>query len=489
MTRTRDVAVLTNGMRMYLGLYKPARIIEEAGPDYFIPAHPEPRQSFPGIVSIVLGARHSLIGNWMVDYYKSGVDSFRVLKRQIVFVNTPEHVKYVMVTRNANFERKSPQMRRALEAIIGDGLVISDGETWKRRRSLVSDIVHKKRLPEFAPTMENVAEEFVRRWQELPPHTEFELTAEMAELTAELITRTVFGRNLGREDARNIVKGFSDYQRAVDSFNIGYFLGADEGWPLLQGPARRRAANMVHAVVDRVIDAHLAGKGDEGSMVDLLVKRNARSPELALDTTALRNEAATIFLAGHETTAALLTWAWYLLSHSPWAERKLHDELESVCGDRAARMSDLPQLDWCRSIILETLRLYPPIPLLPRQARDADRIGEVDVEKGSLVMISPWLLHRAADLWDRPNHFMPQRFANGAKVDPFKFIPFAVGPRTCAGMNFGFDEAMLCLAVLAQRFRVLPRPGYKVEPVCRLTLRPGGGLPVTIEPRARKVIP
>ena len=470
---------------MYFGLYEPARVIEEAGPDWFIPAHPEPRAKLPGIVSVVLGARHSLVGNWMVNYYQSGVDSFRILNRQIVFVNTPEHIRYVMVTRNANFERKSPQMRRALKAVIGDGLVISDGETWKRRRPLVADIVHKKRLPEFAPTMENAAEEFVRRWESLPPGTEFELTGEMAELTAEIITRTVFGGNLGRDDARKLIRGFSDYQRAVDSFNLGYFLGADEGWPVIQGPRRRRAAEKVHCVVDKVIEAHLAGHGEAGSMVDLLIKRNARNPELKLDTTALRNEAATIFLAGHETTAALMTWAWYLLAHAPWAEKKLHDEIAAVCGDRPARMTDLPRLDWCRAVILETLRLYPPIPLLPRQAKDVDRIGDVEVEKGALVMISPWLLHRAVDLWDRPNHFIPERFANGAKIDPFAFIPFAVGPRTCAGMNFGLDEAILCLAVLAQRFRVRPRPGYQVEPVCRLTLRPGGGLPVTLESRGQ----
>ena len=468
---------------MYLGLYEPARVIEEKGPDYLVPAHPEPRQNIPGILSIMFGARQSLIGNWMIDYYKSGVDSFRVLRRQVVFVNSPEQVRYVMVTRNANFERKSPQMRRALKAVIGDGLVISDGETWKQRRPLVADIVHKKRLPEFAPTMENVVEEFVQRWESLPSGTEFELNSEMAHLTAEIITRTVFGRNLGSTDARKIIEGFSDYQRAVDTFNLGYFLGADEGWPVLQGVKSRVAADKVQSVVSAVIDAHLAGKGDTGSMVDLLLKRNARNPELALDTTALRNEAATIFLAGHETTAALMTWAWYLLANAPWAEEKLHRELNAVCGERPACMADLPQLDWCRSIILETLRLYPPIPLLPRQARDVDRIANIDVEKGALVMISPWLLHRATDLWDRPNHFLPERFAKGTKIDPFKFIPFAVGPRTCAGMNFGFDEAMLCLAVLAQRFRVVPRPGYRVEPVCRLTLRPSGGLPATIVPR------
>ncbi len=471
---------------MYFGLYKPARVIESKGPDFFIPAHPEPRQTEPNIFTIVLGARHSLIGNLMEDRYHSGVDSFRVLTRQIVFVNSPEHVKYVMVSRHANYERKSPQMRRALAPLIGDGLVISDGETWKWRRPIVAGVVHKKRMPEFAPTMEEVAEEFARGWAELPEGTGFELTHQMAQLTAKIIAQTVFGRNLGHQAAHMLIDGFASYQKSVDSFNLGYFLGADEGWPLLLGPKRRRAAAMVHTVVDGVLDAHFSGQGDRGSMVDMLIKHRADNSGPEMDRAALRNEAATMFLAGHETTAALLTWAWYLIANSPWVEERLHVEIDMVCGEGPVRMSDLPALDWCRAIILETLRLYPPIPLLPRQAKDADRIGDIDVEKGALVMISPWLLHRARDLWDRPNHFMPERFANGGKADPFTFIPFSVGPRTCAGLNFGLDEAILCLATLAQRFRVLPRQGWKVEPVCRLTLRPQGGLPVTIAARSGK---
>ncbi len=464
-------------------LYKPAPIIEEKGEDYFIPAHPQPREAEAGFLQVLLGARYSLIDNWMRETYRSGVDSFRILRRQVVVANSPESVKYVMVTRHANFERKSPQMRRALEVLLGDGLFISDGATWMRRRPLVADLVHKKRLPEFAPTMEGVVDAMVERWSSLPQDVEFELIAEMAALTAEIISRTVFGRNLGSEAASQVIEGFGAYQSAIDSFNLPYWLGADEGWPVFHTPRMRRAIAQVHAVIDGVIEAHLAGGGDQGSMIDLLIKRNQRSPELALDLTALRNEAATIFMAGHETTATTLAWAWYLISHAPWIEQRLHAEIADACGDRPVRLSDLPRLPWCRAVILETLRLYPPVPLLPRQAREADRIGAIDVEKGALVMVAPWLLHRAEDLWDRPNHFRPERFVNDEKIDPFVFIPFSVGPRICAGLNFGQDETVLCLAGLAQRFRVRPRPGYRINPVCRLTLRPEQGIPVTVQPR------
>lgn len=464
-------------------LYTPARVIEQQGEDFFIAPHPEPRREPPGIIEILIGARYSLLGDWTVDNYRAGIHAFRILGRQVLFVNTAEHIKYVMVTRHQNFERKSPQMRRALEVLLGDGLFISEGETWKTRRPLVADIVHKNRVPAFGRTMEQVTHAFAEGWAARAPGEEFELTAAMAELTAEIIAQTVFGRNLGSEAAQRVINGFTSYQKTIDSFNIGYFLGWDEGWPVLHGPQKRRAVNMVHSVVENVINAHLEGEGDTGSMIDLLIKRRQRNPELGLDVAALRNEAATIFMAGHETTATTLTWAFYCLAKAPWAEEKILEELDRVCPGRSPTIDDVDQLDWCRAVVLETLRLYPPVPLLPRQAHEADEVGGFPVEKGGLVMISPWLMHRAEDLWENATHFMPQRFAEGAKINPFVFFPFAVGPRICPGMNFGQSEAILCLAILVQKFRVRPRAGYVAEPVCRLTLRPAGGLPVTATPR------
>lgn len=454
---------------------------------FFEPPHPIPRQREPHLLQLVLTARRNLVEGWTEANYRVGLDSFRVLRRQIVIVNDPVFVRHVVVNRHENYERKSPQMRRALEALIGDGLFISDGNIWKQRRPLVADIVHKRRIPEFAASMEHAALALADEWGALADTPEVDLTEEMGRLTAAIIARSVFGRSISRHDAQQIIDGFSVYQHFADSFNIGYFLGADNGWPAFNGRRQQRATAMVHKVIDSVVNAHLSGEGESGSMVDLLIRRNKKSGGVPLDVTALRNEAATIFMAGHETTATTLTWAWYLIANATWVADLVHKEIDAVCGERAPRLADLSELKWCRAVIQETLRLYPPVPFLPRQAKAADRIGHIDVEKAALVMISPWLLHRSPDLWDKPNHFMPERFLSGARIDPFAYIPFAVGPRICPGMNFGLDEATLCLAILAQRFKVVPRAGYKVEPVCRLTLRPKGGLPATIVKRTRGV--
>lgn len=467
-------------MRLF---YTPQPVIERKGPDFFVPAHIQPRVAPLGALGMAIGARRNLIGDWMTQHYRSGVDSFRLLKRQIVIVNSPEAIKHVMATKHDIYERKSPQMRRALEVLLGDGLFISDGETWQKRRPLVADIVHKNRLPGFAPTMENAAVEMADRWSARGKTATFDMLTEMAELTAEIIARTVFGRELGAGAAREVIAGFTQYQRHVDSFNLGYFLGNDEGWPIFRSPALRAGAKRVQGVIGEIVERHLAGGGDEGSMIALLVKRRAKSPALGLDVEALRNEAATIFMAGHETTASLLTWSWYCLANAPWAEDALHRELDTVLNGRAPTVADVASLPYTRAIIEETLRLYPPVPILSRQASQADTVGGVAVEKGALVLVIPWLLHRATDLWDDPNHFRPERFSGSVRPKPYSYIPFAVGPRICAGLAFGLTESILCLATLAQRFRVHVLPDKQVEPVCRLTLRPKAGLPVTVEPR------
>ncbi|MGU3495256.1 cytochrome P450 [Xanthobacteraceae bacterium A53D] len=462
--------------------HKPAPVIEERGPGWFAPARPRPHPRMLPPLELVLAAKRSLISIWNEGDYRPSNGTLRLFGRQVVLANTPETVKYVMATRHDNFERKSPQMRRALEYLLGDGLFISDGETWRRRRPLVSDIVHKSRVPTFGQTMETVTLAMAERWRARPAGKPFNMLAEMAELTAEIIARAVFGNHLGAEAAHDVVDAFTRYQSRIDNFNLGYFLGANEGLPVFRGPRLRRSVAKLDRVIDKVISDHLAGRGEHDSMLDLLVKRQQKSPELALDVSALRNEAATIFMAGHETTAAVLTWAFYLISNAPWVEEAVLAELARVCGDRPPTVADVPKLDWCRSVIEETMRLYPPVPILARQAKDADEIAGIPVDPAALVVVVPWLLHRTIGLWDQPERFMPERFL-AQRPTPYSYIPFAIGPRICAGLSFGLTESILCFAMLIQQVRVRMPPGSRVEPVCRLTLRPEGGLPVVAEMR------
>jgi cytochrome P450 len=460
-----------------------AFVIEERGPGWFRPARSTPYSGAFGALASFRIMRRSLISVFTEDDYRIGTRSVRLLGRQVVVANEPDSIKHVMVTNNDNFERKSPQMRRALEYLVGDGLFVSDGETWKRRRPLVNDIVHRNRIPEFASAMELATADLLERWERSVGEEPFDALQEMAELTAEIISRTVFDQPLGASAARTVVSGFANYQRLVDSVNIAYFLGFDEGWPIFRGLRLRRSIRQIHGVINRIVSQHLSAPGTEHSMLRFLTKRQSANQALGLDVDALMSEAATLFMAGHETTAATLTWAWYCLANAPWLEDALIKELDEVVGGRAPTVADVPALKWCRATIEETLRLYPPVPILPRQARNADAWGDVKIDPAALVIVVPWLLHRSPDLWERPHDFLPERFLAQKRPEPYTYIPFATGPRVCPGQSFGLVEATLCLASIVQRFKVRIPEGYQVEPLCRLTLRPKGGLPVFIERR------
>lgn len=450
----------------------------------FVPPYPPRLPRKPSTWRRLVLGRQNFLAMWEDEAFDLEFTIGRLFMRRVFVCNSPDAVQFAFSLKNASFERKSAQMRYALQPLIGDGLFISDGETWRKRRRIVAPIVHVSRLPEFAPVMVETAVETRDRWAKLQPPT-IDALAEMAHLTAEIICRTIFGRELGRDHAHEIVDGFSEYQRAIDQIDLVSLLGLPDWFPRFHGAAIGRSVARIHAVLDGIIASYRSRKHtDEVSVIGrLLDARDADTGE-PLDQTALRNEAAVLFMAGHETTANSLAWTWYLLSQAPEVEAKLHAELDTVLGGRAPALADLPQLTYTRAVFDEALRLYPPVPILPREALRDETYQGTPIPKGSLVLVVPWLLHRHRKLWDKPDAFIPERFLDASKTpSKFAYVPFSIGPRVCAGMSFGQTEALLCLATLAQAFRLRLAPGHEVRPVCRLTLRPEGGLPMRLEPR------
>jgi cytochrome P450 len=452
----------------------------------FVPPFPErPKQPLSAFATLRL-ARRNFLAIWEERAFEWEVFSTRVLSRTLFVCNSPDTVASAFVEHHESFERKSPQMRHGLSPLLGDGLFISDGDTWRRRRRIVTPIVHVSHLPLFAPLMVQAACETAERWARLPQDMPINALTEMATLTAEIICRTVFGRQLGAEHAAEIVTAFSEYQRLIGQLDLGYFVGLPDWIPRFHSPAIHRSAKRIHKVLEQVIgDCRQRLSGGEASMIRLLLE--ARDPESGepLDDVALRNEAAVIFMAGHETTANSLAWAWYLLSQAPEVEERLHAELAKVLSGRLPTLDDVPELPYIRAIFEETVRLYPPVPLLARQALRDETIRGRSVPAGSLVIVVPWLLHRHRRYWGKPDCFIPERFLpeNAQFRVRHAYIPFSVGPRICPGAAFGLTEAVLCIATLAQRVRLRLAPDAVVAPVCRLTLRPGDDLRMVVERR------
>jgi cytochrome P450 len=306
------------------------------------------------------------------------------------------------------------------------------------------------------------------------------MLAEMAELTAEIICRTLFGRALGQSAARQVVAAFTRYQARIGQTDLPSLLGLPDWFPRPQWGIRPEVRR-IHAVLDGLIGAILADRNGEASLIRAMAEAAPPGGGAPMDRAGFRNEAATLFMAGHETTANTLAWAWYLLSQSPAAATRLRAEAAGVLAGRAASLSDLPALRFTRAVVDETLRLYPPVPVLAREAQAATVLAGHKVPRGSLVLVVPWLLHRNPKLWPEPDHFRPERFLPGAAERPrHAYVPFSLGPRVCTGQHFGLAEAVICLATLAQDMAPELAPGAKVAPVCRLTLRPGETLPMRL---------
>jgi cytochrome P450 len=450
----------------------------------FVPPHPErPKEPLP-LLAMIGAARRNFLAVFDEKCFEYQFFQTRILNRKVFVCNSPDTVAEAFIALHESFQRKTPQMRHALSPLLGDGLFISDGNLWRQRRRIVAPIVHVSRLPVFAPTMVEAASETAERWAKLPNGAPIDALREMATLTAEIICRTIFGPRLGAEHATEIVAAFSAYQREVAQLDLPYMMGLPDWLPRLQMPSVYRAAKRIDRVLDGLIrrcEERLAS-GD-ASMIQMLLE--ARDPETGdkLDRRALRNEAAVIFMAGHETTANSLAWTWYLLSQTPEVEGRLHDELATVLGGRLPTLDDVANLVYTRAVFEEAIRLYPPVPLLGRQALQTERIRNREIATGSLLVVIPWLLHRHKQLWEMPDHFIPERFLpqNAGSRQRYSYIPFSVGPRVCAGQAFGLTEAILCLATLAQRVRLRLASGAAVEPICRLTLRPGDTLPMLVE--------
>ena len=457
---------------------------DPGAPGYVPPYPPRPKTDLSPL-SLLRGAYSNLLTIWPDKAFDWQFFGGRMLLQHVFVANSPDTVQAVFVDRAANYERKSPQQRHALKPLIGDGLFISDGATWRDRRRVVAPITHVSRLASLAPVMSEAAAARLEQWRALPAGTTIDALGEMAHLTAEIICRTIFGRHLASRAARDVVDAFSAYQSAVGQMDIMSLIGLPEGLPRFQGRRVRTAAARIQAVLDGLIADILSTPGEaEPSLIRSMAEAVSSSTGEKMTRDAFRNEAAVLFMAGHETTANTLAWAWFLLSQAPWAEAAVQAEADAL-GGRAATYEDLPRLRYTRAVIEETLRLYPPVPLQARQAAQADRIRNRHIPAGALVILVPWLLHRHRRIWDRPDAFEPERWLPGGSGAPsrYAYVPFSIGPRVCTGAAFGLTEAVLCLATLATGFRLRLAPGTDVQPVCRLSLRPGERLPMVLEPR------
>lgn len=393
--------------------------------------------------------------------------------QQIYLVSHPDWIEDVLVTSAKKFQ-KGVALQRA-KRLLGEGLLTAEGKAHLKQRRTIQPLFHRQHVQGFAEAMVRHAV----RWRDsITPNRTIDITSEMAALTLAIVGETLFSSN---------VQGDSDEVRealtaAVQSFGIAFLPGIEyfERLPLPMFTRVRKARERLDAVIHRVIadrrkDEGKGGTSDPLARADLismlLAARDPENPsEAGMSDQQIRDEALTIFLAGHETTANAMAWTWHLLGTHPDIERKLHDELQQVLNGRTAAVEDVPKLEYARAVIAESMRLYPPVWTMGRKTIEPHTIDGHPIKPGDLVIVSQWIAHHDPRWWPQPDHFKPERWAIKSDRPKYAYFPFGGGTRICIGESFAWTEAILLLATIAQRWKFTPLTTPTLEP--RITLRP-----------------
>ena len=401
---------------------------------------------------------------------------FRFGPFRYVVVHREEDIRRVLITNRDNYPKSVNY--RGLKLVLGEGLVTSEGETWKRQRKLAQPAFHHQSLVSFVDEMARCTAEMLERWDARPDGEPFDAHEEMMRLTFRIVGRTLCSVDLddvAGEMGPAITTALhfaEDY--AERPVRIPLWV------PTPRNVAFKRALAKLDGMILGIIEQRRKSGEKKGDLLDMLMAAKEEGGDGGMTDRQLRDELMTLIMAGHETTAVALSWAWYLLSSHPDVARSVHREAREVLGDRPARFADLGELRTTGRVIDETMRLYPPVWIFERQAREEDVLSGYRIPKKTVVGIAPWTLHRDPTHWENPEGFDPDRFLpqRSEGRSKFAYMPFGGGPRVCIGNHFALMEAKIILAMVAARYRLDLVPGHRIEKEASITLRPKHGVHV-----------
>ncbi|MGD2040470.1 MAG: cytochrome P450 [Anaerolineae bacterium] len=392
----------------------------------------------------------------------------------------PEHVQHILVKNKDNYV-KGPS-HDSLRIPLGTGILTAEGDLWRRQRRLMSPTYTPRAVQRFADIMLDATDRMLARWREIPAGKPVAINLEMMRLAMSVISRSIFTVDIGQDfvEAGQALTQILDFasQRSVALLTL----------PLSVPTPGNQRLNRALATIDQFLYGIIADRrrkppGDD--LLSLLMEARDEETGEAMSEKQLRDEVLITFFAGHETTAQLLTWAWYLFSEHPVVEERFHTELEEKLGGRSPGVDDVEGLSYTRMVMDETLRLYSPVAIMARDAVADDTIDGYEVPAGTIITVGPYMTHRHPEFWERPVEFYPDHFAQDqVEARPrYAYYPFGAGPRVCLGKHFALLEGALVLAEVGQRYRPRLVPGQEIKPHWSGTLRPDGPVMMVLEDR------
>lgn len=452
------------------------------------PFHPPKAKLYKGETGFNLlgrNAKRDLFSIFDEKSYRLKMSRQPMLFRDIFLINNPENFRQLLVEMPERVP-KSELLRQALEPLVGDGIFLSNGPVWERRRAMVEPAFKALTPITTFDHINGAVEDMLQRMSDRVGKERFDLEAELSHVTADAIFRAIFSEKLDSQVAQDLFTSMQNYQHSLPLLSYKSIFGLPNWLPGGVSRDGKRYAGRIREVLSGLIRARqTSGEKRDDLLQKLFEARDANGE--GFSDKELVDEIAVLFLAGHETTASVLCWAIFLTRQDNRAHQLILEEIDSRLGEKSIGHRDLKTLETSRDLFAEALRLYPPVPFFTRELSSPTPMRDWLMRKGSLVVVSPWLIHRHRQFWKNPDSFIAKRFARGQKdkIDKRAYLPFGIGPRVCPGAAFALMEGPLILASLFQRFEFEIEAHPDLRPVCRLTTRPSH--PIYIRITAEKL--
>jgi cytochrome P450 len=417
-----------------------------------------------------------MLTRWARDY--GDLVSARFGARGVVFANHPELVEEILVNQNRKFI-KHFRLRRTRRS-LGYGLLTSEGEFWRSQRKLAQPAFHRERITAYARFMVEYTERMLQSWADGQVR---DVQDDMMRLTLEIVAKTLFDAEISGETASASV-AMETLMRCFIA-RTGSLVNPPQWIPTPLNLRVERAIRKLERIIVAIIAERRKTGTDRGDLLSMLLEAQDEESGRRMSDQQLRDEVMTLFMAGHETTANTLAWAWVLLSEHPDVEARLHAELDLVLGGRPPGIADLPRLRFAESIVSETLRIYPTVWMIGREAIEPVELDGYRIPAGTTVFMPQWVVHRDCRWYDDPEEFRPDRWEDGLiqRIHRYAYFPFGGGPRICIGNQFALMEATLILATIASEYHIRLAPDAVIVPLPTMTLRPAHGVKVILSRR------
>lgn len=431
--------------------------------------------------------RRDILSAQPVRLYRAWMAEFRTPFFRSYLCNQPELVNLILRDRPDDFP-KSNRIREGLTPLLGNSVFVTNGETWKRQRRIIDPAFEGGRLREVFPAMWDAACATVERLRPLANGQAIEIEAQTSHAAADVIFRTLFSIPIEHQVATQVFAEFREHQRAQPVVNLGALLPLPKWFPRFHNRRTKATARKIRGLITQLTAERMTAIRAGTAPDDLATKiMTTADPQTGarFDTDEMVDQVAIFFLAGHETSASALAWALYLLALYPEWQERVAAEAQDAIDPETIYFSTVSKLTLSRDVFRETLRLYPPVPMMVREAAQAETFRGRTVPKGSQIVLSPWHLHRHERLWDRPDEFDPTRFKteNGKTCLRNAYIPFSAGQRVCTGAAFAMIEGPLILSMLVRAYRFELVEDRPAMPVAHLTVRGKDGIWLAVTPR------